>query len=160
MKSKIRNFAFSGALTVMLCSEIQFVSAHGSITHISRSTALPDTVQLMQSFGVTNYLELHVEGKAVESVSIALPPRIRITGDIVVSDELDRPIESSIQVNSEQIQIEFSQSVQPGKTIKFAIQGVKASRKSSSVYLYPIAVNYVEESDNIPVGTARIQIYE
>ncbi len=141
-------------------ADTQQAFAQGNATHITRSAAHPHRAKIMHSFGVTNYFEFHVHGGTLSQLTLGIPNGIRFNGEVQVSDENDEPIDANISIEGDTLTIDFPQPMAPDKTVKITLTKVKSRTRQPSVWLYPVTARYVEMNADIPIGTARIQIYD
>lgn len=148
--------AMFGALEI----ETKQAFAEGTATHITRSAARPHRAKIMHSFGVTNYFEFHIHSGTLSQLTFEIPNGIRFNGEVQVSDENDEPIEANISFEGDTLTIDFPQPVASDRTVKIALNKVKSRTWQSSVWLYPVTARYVEMNADIPIGTARIQVYD
>jgi hypothetical protein len=133
--------------------------ADGPSTHLSRATALPNTAQLMHSGLVKNYLEFHVQDRALSQISIDLPSGISVNKGIEVTDQSGQPLETQVSIGDRKINLVFPSPVQPDTTILIVMKGIQSHSFSGRTWLYPISIQSVGLSANIPLQTARILTY-
>jgi Protein of unknown function (DUF2808) len=133
--------------------------AHGNSTHLSRATALPRTAQLMHSGFVNNYLEFHVQERALSQISIDLPSGVSLNKGIEVTDRSGHPLASQVSIGDRQINLVFQSPVPPDTTIKIVLKGIQSPSLSGRTWLYPISIRSIGLNANIPLETARISTY-
>lgn len=151
--------AISSLTIGLLTLQTDQALADGTSTHLSRTTALPRTSQLMYSGFVNNYIRFHVHSRALSQVSIDLPSNITLTKGIQITNESGEPIAANISTNDRQIQIFFASPVAAETQFEIVMKGMKSSTLSGRTWLYPISIRSEGLTSDISLGTARMSTY-
>jgi hypothetical protein len=140
--------------------QAQTNSTTESVSQIVMADADPLDTQSTESGFATHFIDVKVEGNSISQLMIDLPDGLKVAKGIKVAARSKQPVNSTVSVNGNSATISFAQPVQPGTTLKIALRGVTGSRNNDNIWFYPVSVRYVGETENIPIGTARIQTYD
>ena len=153
-------YACAIAATVVSTVQAQTISPQASVPQIVRADADPLNAQASKSGMATHFIDVKVEGNSISKLTISFPDGLKVTRGIEVVDRSKQLINAAVNMNGNSATIGFAQPVQPGTTLKIALQRVTGSRGHDDTWLYPVSVRYVGETEDIPIGTARIQTYD
>lgn len=159
----MKTIVFGMLCTVLSATTISLAQAQTStslVPQIVAADADPMDTSSTDSGAADHFIDLKVQGEPITAVSIGFPPGLKVTKGIDVAARSKQPVKANVVVNPTDAIIRFAKPVQPGTTLKIALRGVDGVRSAEDVWLYPIAVRYVGESQNIDIGTARIETYE
>ncbi|MBW4692073.1 MAG: hypothetical protein KME27_09925 [Lyngbya sp. HA4199-MV5] len=146
------------AATTVSVAQAQTPTA--SVTQIVAADADPMDTSSTDSGAADHFIDVKVQGNPITGIAIEFPPGLRVTKGIDVKARSKQTVKANVAINSNGATINFLQPVSPGTTLKIALRGVNGSRSAEDIWLYPIAVRYVGETQNIAIGTARIATYE
>ncbi len=123
---------------------------------------IPLDTQASESDMATHFIDVKVEGNPISKLTIGFPDGLKVARGIEVIDRSKQPINAAVTMNGNSATIGFDRSVQPGTTLKIALRGVTGSfgNANDDIWFYPVSVRYVGETEDIPIGTARIQTYD
>jgi hypothetical protein len=154
----------SGVLCVAFAattvSVVQAQIPAASIAQIVAADADPMDTNATDSGAADHFIDVKVQGNSITGIAIEFPPGLRVTKGIDVKARSKQAVKASVAINSKGATISLLQPVPPGTTLKIALRGVDGSRSAEDLWLYPIAVRYVGETQNIVIGTARVATYE
>jgi hypothetical protein len=131
-----------------------------STAQIVAADADPMDTSATDSGAADHFVDVKVQGNPITGIAIEFPAGLRVTKGIDVKARSKQAVKANVAINSNGATISFSQPVLPGTTLKIALRGVNGSRSAEDIWLYPIAVRYVRETQDIVIGTARIATYE
>jgi len=156
----MKKLIYAAAFTVMLASNAPATVAGGAmqnanIPHIVGSAATPNKARFQ---GATHHFEVHVQGRALSSMTIDLPDDVKMRSGIEITNQSGQKIESQVSVNNRKATVVFAQPVSPDTTISINLRGIHTPGYSRN-WMYPIAGKIVGINTEIPLGTVLIQTY-
>ncbi|GET39274.1 DUF2808 domain-containing protein [Microseira wollei] len=126
------------------------------VTHIIHSGAHPNNARFPNP---THHFEIHVQGAALSSLSIALPDGIKIRNGIEVTNQSDNRIDAQVSINNKKATVVFSQPVPAETILSINMNGVRTPMYNGFTWLYPVYGTIPGMNQEIPLGTVRIQTY-
>lgn len=156
----MKKLIYATAFTLLLASNAPATVAGGAmqnanIPHLVHSGAHPNKARFQ---GATHHFEVHVQGKALSSMTIDLPEDIRMRSGIEVTNQSGQKIESQVSVNNQKVTVVFSQPVSPDTTISIDLRGIRTPGYSHN-WMYAVSGKMVGINAEIPLGTVLIQTY-
>ena len=125
--------------------------------HIVHSSLHPNGTRVTNA---TQHFEVHVQGKELSQLSIEIPDGIDVSDRIIVSEKSGKNIDSNIAIKDKKATIAFSQPVPVETTLSILMKGFNTSILSQRrTLLYPVSARSVGMTEDIRIGTARIQTY-
>lgn len=79
--------------------------------------------------------------------------------DITVRDRAGKKLDGNTSVSDRTVTINFPQTVRPGSRLNINMNKVLICGISSG-WLYPIDAKFVGNNAEIPIGVARVRIYQ
>lgn len=159
----MKAIVFGMLCTVLSATTISLAQAQtptSLVPQIVAADADPIDTTSTDSGAADHFIDLKVQGEPITAISIGFPPGLKVMKGIDVAARSKQTVKASVVINPTNAIIRFAQPVQPGTTLKIALRGVNGSGSAENTWLYPIAVQYVGESQNIEIGTARIETYD
>jgi hypothetical protein len=161
MKTLVIGTLYAVMTTAATIPMTQAQTIPGTATpQIVMADADPLETQATESGSATHFIDIKVEGNPISQLTIGFPTGLRIAQGIKVTARSKQSVNATVSMNGNSSTINFAQPVQPGTTLKIALRGVTAQSNVNDLWLYPISVRYINETENIPIGTARIQTYD
>jgi hypothetical protein len=152
--------AVSTMVTTIPLARAQPFSPSESASQIVMADAYPLETQATELGSATHFIDVKVGGNPISQLMIGFPDGLKVTQGIKVAARSKQPVNAKVLMNGNGTTISFAQPVQPGTTLKVALRGVSGSRANDDIWFYPVSVQYVGETAEIPIGTARIQTYD
>ncbi|MFN6560486.1 MAG: DUF2808 domain-containing protein [Nostoc sp. ChiSLP01] len=111
---------------------------------------------------VRHTLRVHVpkNSKGVSQLKIEVPTTVRWsadTDDVVVSEENDKEVKTTISVNGKTILLAFTEPVSPNTKLEIDIKNVKQPFLGNGP-VYHLSANLVGTNVEIPIGVARFRV--
>ncbi|UBF29950.1 DUF2808 domain-containing protein (plasmid) [Kovacikia minuta CCNUW1] len=162
MKGLVFTALYASMMTigVAMTAQAQLTSSSASAPQIVMADADPLDTQATETGLATHFIDVKVEGNPISQLTIGFPDGLKVARGINVAARSQQSINSTVAINGNTATINFAQPVKPGTTLKVALRGVTGSRANDDIWFYPVSVRYVGETENIPIGTARIQTYD
>lgn len=156
----MKKLIYAAVFTVMLASNAPATIAGGAmqnanVPHLIHSGAHPNQARFQ---GATHHFEVHVQGKALSSMTIDLPDDVKMRSGIEITNQSGQKIESQVSVNNRKATVVFSQPVSPDTTISIDLLGIRTPGYSRN-WMYAISGKMVGINAEIPLGTVLIQTY-
>ncbi|MEG4283661.1 DUF2808 domain-containing protein [Microcoleus sp. A006_D1] len=156
----MKKLIYAAAFTVILASNAPATIAGGAmqnanIPHLVGSAATPNKASFQ---GATHRFEVHVQGRALSEIAIALPDDLSISGGIEVKNQSHQKIETQVSVKNQKATVVFVQPVAPDTTISIYMGGINAPGYSHN-WGYVISGKIVGINAEIPLGRVGIQTY-
>ncbi len=156
----MKKLIYAAAFTVILASNAPATIAGGAmqnanIPHLVGSAATPNKARFQ---GATHHFEVHVQGRTLSEIAIALPDDLRISGGIEVKNQSNQKIETQVSVNNKKATVVFAQPVAPDTTISIDMRGIHTPGYSHN-WGYAISAKMVGINAEIPLGRVGIQTY-
>ncbi|HIK18312.1 MAG TPA: hypothetical protein IGS53_23915 [Leptolyngbyaceae cyanobacterium M33_DOE_097] len=110
--------------------------------------------------GDHHVIRVMVIGMSLESLSVSIPSQMSKFDSVTITDETGKNIPAKIVKNgNRQLMIAFNQPVETGKTLELDISGIKTLQdEQGSILLYGVTGKRTGIDEEIPIGTARIQV--
>ncbi len=125
------------------------------VTHLGNSGARPDRAYVLSA---THYFEVHVEGKPLSEISVALPKEIDVR-NVVVTNQSDQKLDTTFSVNDRKVIIHFAQPVSAGSNLLVSFKKVKNPLpRRRRILLYPIYTRSVGMAGEVPLGLAQVSL--
>ena len=162
MKMLVFGALYAAAMMVATIPTVQAQTARSSAStsQIVMADADPIDTQATESGSATHFIDVKVEGNPISQLTIGFPNGLKVARGIKVAGRSKQPVNATVSMNGSSSTINFAQPVQPNTTLKIALRGVTAQSNEDDIWFYPISVRYIGETENIPIGTARIQTYD
>ncbi|MCY7384463.1 MAG: DUF2808 domain-containing protein [Microcoleus sp. CAN_BIN18] len=156
----MKKLIYAAAFTVILASNAPATIAGGAmqnanVPHLVGSAATPNKARFQ---GATHRFDVHVQGRALSEIAIALPDDLRISGGIEVKNQSNQKIETQVSVNNQKATVVFAQPVAPDTTISIEMRGIHTPGYSHN-WGYAISGKMVGINAEIPLGRVGIQTY-
>jgi len=156
----MKKLIYAAAFTVILASNAPATIAGGAmqnanIPHLVGSAATPNKARFQ---GATHHFEVHVQGRTLSEIAIALPDDLSIRGGIEVKNQSHQKIETQVSVNNQKATVVFAQPVAPNTTISIYMRGINTPGYSHN-WGYAISGKMVGINAEIPLGRVGIQTY-
>lgn len=125
--------------------------------HIVHSSLHPNGTRVPNA---TQHFEVHVQGKELSQLSFEIPDSVNVSDRIMVTDQSGKKIDSTVSMKDKKATIAFSQPVPVETILSISMKGFNTSILSQRrTLLYPISARSVGMTEDIRIGTARIQTY-
>ncbi|PSB30013.1 hypothetical protein C7B69_08940 [filamentous cyanobacterium Phorm 46] len=156
----MKKFIYAAAFTLVLASNAPATIAGGAmqnanIPHLVGSAATPNKARFQ---GATHHFEVHVQGRALSEIAIAIPDNLSIRGGIEVKNQSNQKIDTQVSVNSKKATVVFAQPVAADTTISIYMRGIHTPGYSRN-WGYAISGKMVGINAEIPLGRVGIQTY-
>ncbi len=156
----MKKLIYAAAFTVILASNAPATIAGGAmqnanIPHLVGSAATPNKARFQ---GATHHFEVHVQGRALSEIAIAIPDNLSIRGGIEVKNQSNQKIKTQVSVNNQKATVVFAQPVAPDTTISIQMRGIHTPRYSRN-WGYVISGKMVGINAEIPLSRVGIQTY-
>ena len=156
----MKKLIYAAAFTLLLASNAPATIAGGAmrnanVPHLIGGAATPNKARFQ---GATHHFKVHVQGRALSSMTIDLPDDVKMPSGIEVTNQSGQKIESQVSVNNRKATVVFSQPVAPDTTISIDMRGIHTPGYSRN-WMYPISGKMVGINAEIPLGTVLIQTY-
>jgi len=156
----MKKLIYAAAFTVILASNAPATIAGGAmqnanVAHLVGSAATPNKARFQ---GASHRFEVHVQGRALSEIAIALPADLSIRGGIEVKNQSNQKIETQVSVNNQKATVVFAQPVAPNTTISIYMRGINTPGYSHN-WGYAISGKMVGINAEIPLGRVGIQTY-
>jgi Protein of unknown function (DUF2808) len=156
----MKKLIYAAAFTFLLASNAPATIAGGAmqnanVPHLLASATTPNRAGFQ---GATHRFDIHVQGRALSEIAIALPADMRISGGIEVKNQSHQKIETQVSVNNQKATVVFAQSVAPDTTISIYMRGILTPGYSHNRG-YAIYGKMVGINAEISLGRVRIQTY-
>lgn len=125
------------------------------------SMAFNFTAPFISSSGLLNdnhVIRVMVIGMALEDVMVSIPSQMRKFSRIQVTDGSGKEIAAKVTVNQKQAAIAFDRPVESGQLVQINIVGAETAQEEGEILLYGVTAKRAGLQEEIPVGTARIQV--
>lgn len=158
---KLKKMIYTAAFTLLLLSPITTVLASGKpndyqASHIIDSAAFPNDAEAMTA---TYEIEVHVQGKPLEGLSIDIPSEIKIDDGIEVKNSEGEKIATEVSINENKAQIIFSQPVAPETKLSILMKDV-ITPGYAETWQFKVDAKIAEFTENIPLGVTQINTYD
>jgi len=156
----MKKLIYAAAFTFLLASNAPATIAGGAIqnanvSHLVSSAATPNKARFQ---GASHRFEVHVQGKALSEIAIAIPDDLSISGGIEVKNQSNQKIETQVSVNNQKATVVFAQPVAPNTTISIHMRGIHTPGFSRN-WGYALSGKLVGINAEIPLGRVGIQTY-
>lgn len=156
----MKNLIYAAAFAFLLASNAPATMAGGAmqnvhVPHLVGSAATPNRAGFQ---GSTHYFEVHVQGRALSEIAIAIPADLNIRGGIEVKNQSHEKIETQVSVNNQKATVVFAQPVAPDTTISIYMRGIQTPGYSHN-WGYAISGKMVGINAEVPFGRVGIQTY-
>lgn len=156
----MKKLIYAAAFTFLLASNAPATIAGGAmqnanVAHLLASAATPNRAGFQ---GATHRFDVHVQGRALSEIAIALPADLSIRGGIEVKNQSHQKIETQVSVNNQKATVVFAQPVAPDTTISIYMRGIQTPGYSHN-WGYAISGKMVGTNAEIPLGRVGIQTY-
>lgn len=156
----MKKLIYAAAFTVILASNAPATIAGGAmqnanVPHLVGSAATPNKARFQ---GATHRFDVHVQGRALSEIAIAIPDDLSIRGGIEVKNQSNQKIETQVSVNNQKATVVFAQPVAPNTTISIYMRGIQTPGYSRN-WGYVISGKMAGINAEIPLGRVGIQTY-
>ena len=158
---KLKNLIYAAGFTFLLFSPVTAALANGKpnvfkASHIIRSAAFPDDAEAMTA---TYEIEVHVQGKPVEGLSIDIPSEIKIDDGIEVENSEGETIATEVSINDNRAQLTFSKPVVPETKLSISMKDV-ITPGYAEFWQFRVDAKVVGFKEEIPLGITQIMTYD
>lgn len=160
----MRRFIYSSLSALLLSASIlspALASAPKIELSASGSMVFDFTAPFISSSGLLNdshIIQVMVIGMSLEDLTISIPPQMGKFSRVQVTDGTGKAVAAKITTNKKQVAIAFDQPVNPGQLLHINIVGIQTDQEEGSILLYGLTGHRAGIRDEIPIGTARIQV--
>ncbi len=156
----MKKLIYAAVFAFLLASNAPATIAGGAtqnanVPHLVGSAATPNRAGFQ---GATHRFDVHVQGRALSEIAIALPDDLRISGGIEVKNQSHQKIETQVSVNNQKATVVFAQPVAPNTTISIYMRGINTPGYSHN-WGYAISGKMVGINAEVPLGRVGIQTY-
>jgi len=156
----MKKLIYAAAFTVILASNAPATIAGGAmqnanVPHLVGSAATPNKARFQ---GARHHFEVHVQGRALSEIAIALPADLSIRGGIEVKNQSHQKIETQVSVNNQKATVVFAQPVAADSTISIYMRGIHTPGYSRN-WGYVISGKMVGINAEVPLGRVGIKTY-
>lgn len=124
--------------------------------HLVNSGAHPNNAKMPVA---THHFKVHVQGRELSEIMIDVPEGITISDRIVVTDQSNQKIATTVAINDRRINLTFAQPVPLETTLLVAMKNIKKQQNITRLWLYPVYGKTVDVDAELPLGIARVQTY-
>lgn len=149
------------AVTLSILSLAPAARAHElpnsvKVTHLSDSGARPDRAYALSA---THYFKVHIEGRSLSQISVALPKVIKVKNGVVVTDQAGQKLDTTSSVDDRRVIVDFAQPVSAGTNLLVSIEDIKSPfPRRRRILLYPVYTRSAGMTREVPLGLARIDL--
>ncbi len=156
----MKKLIYAAAFTFLLASNAPATIAGGAmqnanVPHLVGSTATPNRAGFQ---GATHRFDVHVQGRYLAEIAIALPADLSIRGGIEVKNQSNQKIATQVTVNKQKATVVFAQPVAADTTISIYMRGIQTHGYSRN-WGYAISGKMVGINAEVPLGRVAIQTY-
>ena len=156
----MKKLIYAAAFTILLASNAPATIAGGAmqnanVPHLIGSAATPNRAGFQ---GATHRFDVHVQGRTLSEIAIALPDDLSIRGGIEVKNQSGQKIETQVSVKNQKATVVFAQPVAADTTISIYMRGIQTPGYSRN-WGYAISGKMVGVNAEIPLGRVGIQTY-
>ncbi|WP_293133621.1 DUF2808 domain-containing protein [Microcoleus sp. bin38.metabat.b11b12b14.051] len=155
----MKKLIYAAAFTFLLASNLRAIAGgamqNANVAHLVGSAATPNRAGFQ---GATHRFDVHVQGRSLSEIAIALPDDLSIRGGIEVKNQSGQKIESQVSVNNQRATVVFAQPVAPDTTISIYMRGINTPGYSRN-WGYVISAKMVGINAEMPLGRVGIQTY-
>ena len=155
----MKKLIYAAAFTFLLASNPRAIAGgamqNANVPHLIGSAATPNRAGFQ---GATHRFDLHVQGRTLSEIAIAIPDDLSIRGGIEVKNQSGQKIETQVSVNNQRATLVFSQPVAPDTTISIYMHGINTPGYSRN-WGYIISGKMVGVNAEMPLGRVGIQTY-
>ena len=155
----MKKLIYAAAFTFLLASNPRAIAGgamqNANVPHLIGSAATPNRAGFQ---GATHRFDVHVQGRTLSEIAIALPDDLSIKGGIDVKNQSNQKIETQVSVKNQKATVVFAQPVAPDTTISIHMRGIHTPRYSRN-WGYEISGKMVGINAEMPLGRVGIQTY-
>ncbi|ABA20238.1 conserved hypothetical protein [Trichormus variabilis ATCC 29413] len=147
---------------VAIATPVKHEQSGSNINKLSQ-VALNVNVPHITNSGVRNgnhFIRLAVVGMSLQDLMISLPSQMERFNGVRIRDESGKAISAKTEISKENLSITFDEPVTSGASVEVELTGVRRNSLGQDVLLYGVTARRVGLTGDIPVGTARIDIYD
>ncbi|QMS92010.1 hypothetical protein HUN01_32050 [Nostoc edaphicum CCNP1411] len=134
-----------------------------SDTHTASQVAFNFNVPHITNSGVRNdihFIKVAIEGMSLQNLIISLPSQMERFNGVRITDQSGGEIAAKTEISKERLLITFDQPVVPGSSLEVELRGVQRKSLGGNVLLYGVSGQRIGLTEEIPIGTARIDVHE
>lgn len=139
--------------TIVLASED---ISNEKATHLSDSAEIS---RVITSQGTIHQFKVHVRENPLSEVTINLPEKVETLEEIEVIDTNGQKLATEVNIDNGIANIAFFQPVPVNTFVSIKMHGIKDSGVSNRNWLYRVYGEEVGLTEDIPLGTAKIQTF-
>lgn len=155
MKKLICAATFTLAFTYSLPAFAGGILRDAKAPHLVHSNAHPNNARVP----ATHHFEVHVQGSDLLQLSVDVPKNIKLSDQIVVTDQSGKKVDANVSTNDRRMTIAFTQPVPSGTNLSVSMKDVRTRFLQGRTWLYPVYSRSVGINADVPIGMARIQTY-
>jgi hypothetical protein len=127
-------YAAMALITTIPAAQAQTVSSSTATSQIVMADADPLETQATESGSATHFIDVKVEGNPISQLAIDFPSGLKVAQGIKVTARSKQSVKGTVSMNGNSSTINFAQPVQPGTTLKIALQGVRGSLNNDDIW--------------------------
>jgi len=158
MKNLLSAVAFTlilSASTIPTTTYAKGIGIEAKVIHIDSSNAIPQNASARSA---TFKIDIHVEGKSLSSLAIAIPEEVYV-GSVEVVDGSGKTIETTATIKDKKIAIAFANPVAPEVNLQVRLNNVSNRWHRSNTWMFPMSAQVSGITGDIPLGLALIHTY-
>ncbi len=144
--------AATATIVLLVFSAAAQASSKAKVPHLAGSSANSNNTR----FQPGNYsLKVHVMGQELSALMIEPQATIRLSQNIQVMDQLNKPVAATVSMNGQTAMISFAQPVKPDTILRVDLQNVQNPNALPNA-LFSVSSQVVGLESEIPLGTIQV----